>query len=335
MPRHVRRTANLRRRLYEILEHGSIGDRTGPLGGRLLGLLIVINLVWMTLDSVPELQTQYGALFTIIELLSLVVFTIEYALRVWVAAEHAPTRHSSERKARWKFVSSPLGVIDLLAVLPFWLAFVLPVDLRVLLVFRMGRFLKLARYSPAMRSLLDALYNERRALFGCFVILLGATLVAASIMHVIERHAQPEKFGTIPDAMWWAIVTLGTIGYGDVVPITTLGRLVAGATIFGGLIMIALPVGIIATAFAEEIHRRDFMVTWGMVSRVPLFAELNAGEIADIMRLMRAQTVEPGDAIVRRGDTAHSMYFVAAGEVEIELKDGRIRLGVGAFFGAR
>src|SRR5262249_17569321 len=198
-----------------ILEHGAIGDRTGLCVGRLIVALIVVNLVSMTLDSVPALQTQYGPLFTAIELLSLVVFTVEYALRVWVAAEHAPARHSGERTARWKFVSSPLGVIDLLAVLPFWLAFLLPVDLRVLLVFRMGRFLKLARYSPAMRSLLDALYNERRALFGCFVILIGATLLVASIMHVIERHAQPDKFGTIPDAMWWAIVTLGTIGYGD------------------------------------------------------------------------------------------------------------------------
>src|SRR5436305_1613779 len=145
---------------------------------------------------------------------------------------------------------------------------------------------------------------ERRALFGCFIILLGATLISATAMHLVEQHAQPDKFGTIPDAMWWAIVTLGTIGYGDVVPATTLGRLVAGVTIFGGLIMIALPVGIIATAFADEIHRRDFMVTWGMVARVPLFAELNAGEIADIMRLMRAQTVEPGDLIVRRGEVA-------------------------------
>jgi voltage-gated potassium channel len=125
----------------------------------------------MTLDSVPALQAQYGPLFIAIELLSLVAFTIEYALRVWVAAEHAPHRHSSERKARWEFVLSPLRVIDLL-----WFAFVLPADLRVLLVFRMVRFLKLARYSPAMRSLLDALYSERRALFGCFVILLGATL---------------------------------------------------------------------------------------------------------------------------------------------------------------
>ena len=226
MPRRIWRR-DLRRRLYEILEDGAIGNRTGLIVGRLIVVLIITNLVTMALDSVPALQTQYGPLFIAIEFLSLVVFTIEYGLRVWVAAEHAPHRHSSERKARWEFVSSPLGVIDLLAVLPFWFAFVLPGDLRVLLVFRMVRFLKLARYSPAMRSLLDALYSERRALFGCFVILLGATLLAASIMHVIEGHAQPDKFGTIPEAMWWAIVTLGTIGYGDVVPVTVLGRIVA------------------------------------------------------------------------------------------------------------
>src|SRR5262249_14500719 len=135
-----------------------------------------------------------------------------------------------------------------------------------ILIFRIVRFLKLARYSPAMRSLLDVLYRERRALFGCFVILFGAMLFAADIMYLVERHVQPDKLGTIPDAMWWAIVTLGTVGYGDVVPVTTLGRIVATATIFVGLIMVALPIGIIATAFAEEIHRRDFVVTWSMVA---------------------------------------------------------------------
>ena len=334
MPRRTWRPgANLRRRLYEILEHGTIGDRTAVVVGRLIVTLIVVNLVAMTLDSVPALQAQYGPLFLAIEILSLVLFTIEYGLRVWVAAEHAPYRQASERRARWNFMSSPLGIIDLLAVLPFWFALVLPADLRVFLVFRMVRFLKLARYSPAMRSLLDALYNERRALFGCFVILLGATLVAASIMHVIEGHAQPDKFGTIPDAMWWAIVTLGTIGYGDVVPVTPFGRVVASITIFAGLIMVALPIGIVATAFADEVHRRDFVVTWGMVARVPLFADLQATEIADIMRLLHAQQVEPGDVIVRRGEPAHSMYFIAAGEVEIELKHKRVRLGAGHFFG--
>ncbi len=301
--------------------------------GRLIVVLIIANLASMTLESVPALQAQYGALFAAIELISLVVFTAEYGLRVWVAVEHTPVRHLSARRARWNYVTSPLGIVDLLAVLPFWLALAVPADLRVLLVFRIVRFLKLARYSPAMRSLLDALYRERRALFGCFVILIGATLLAANVMYLVERHVQPDKFGTIPDAMWWAIVTLGTIGYGDVVPVTLLGRVVATATIFVGLIMVALPIGIVATAFADEIHRRDFVVTWGMVARVPLFAELQASDIADIMRLLRAQQVEPGVIVARRGEPAHSMYFVAAGEVEIELRHERIRLGAGHFFG--
>jgi voltage-gated potassium channel len=203
----------------------------------------------------------------------------------------------------------------------------------VILIFRIVRFLKLARYSPALRSLLDALYSERRALFGCVVILLGTALIAASLMYLAERSVQPDKLGTIPDAMWWAIVTLGTIGYGDVVPVTPLGKLIASVTIFGGLIMIALPVGIIATAFSEQIHRRDFVVTWGMLARVPLFAGLDAGEIADILRLLRAQTVDSGEVIVRRGDPADCMYFIAAGEVSIDLGTKRVRLGVGHFFG--
>jgi voltage-gated potassium channel len=210
---------------------------------------------------------------------------------------------------------------------------VVPPDLRVLQTLRILRFLKLGRYSPAMLSLLDALYVERRALGGCFLILIGATLLSATAMHLVEHRVQPDKFGTIPDAMWWAIVTLGTIGYGDAVPVTAAGRLIAAATISAGFIMIALPVGIVATAFAEQIHRRDFVVTWGMVARVPLFAGLNAGQIADVMRLMRAQTAEAGAVIARRGEPAHSMYFIAAGEVEIVFKDRRVRLGVGHFFG--
>ncbi|HEY2229013.1 MAG TPA: cyclic nucleotide-gated ion channel [Xanthobacteraceae bacterium] len=323
----------LRHRIYEILHHGTIGDQTSRVTGQAIVVLIIVNLIAVTLQSVPDLAERYGPLFTAVELLSLTVFTLEYGLRVWVAVEHPPYHHLGPHQARLKFIFSAMGIIDLLAVLPFWLALVLPAELRVVLVFRVIRFLKLTRYSAGVSSLLDVIYTERRALFGCFIILMGATLIAASVMHLIERNVQPDKFGTIPDAMWWAIVTLGTLGYGDVVPVTALGRVVAGVTIFLGLIMVALPVGIVATAFAERIHRRDFVVTLGMVARVPLFAGLNAADIADIMRLLRAQQIEAGEVIARRGEAAHSMYFIAAGEVEIELRDQRVRLGAGHFFG--
>ena len=153
------------------------------------------------------------------------------------------------------------------------------------------------------------------------------------MMHLVEGKVQPDKLGTIPDALWWAIVTVGTIGYGDVVPITALGKIIATGTIFLGLILMALPIGIIATAFSEQIHRRDFIVTWGMIAKVPLFAELDAGEIADIMEILRAQLVESGEVIVREGEHAHSMYFIAAGEVEMAIGKKRVRLGAGQFFG--
>jgi len=327
------RTVELRRRIYQVLEQGPVGDAMGVLVDRLLVALILLNLIAVALESVPAIGTRFMLGFELIEFFSLAVFTVEYGLRLWCTVEHGPHRHLSAARARFKYVFSPAGIIDLVAVLPFWFAFILPDDLRLLLVFRIVRFFKIARYSPAMRSLLDVLYRERRALFGCLVITLGSALVAAALMHLAEGNVQPDKLGTIPDALWWAIVTIGTIGYGDVVPVTVLGKLIATGTIFLGLIMMALPIGIIATAFAEQIHRRDFIVTWSMIARVPLFAELDAAEISDIMQLLRAQVAESGETIVRAGDAAHSMYFIAAGEVEVALKKERLRLGVGQFFG--
>lgn len=323
----------LRQRVYEILEQGSPGDRISILVDRLIVLVITVNLIAVVLDSIPELAVRYRLAFNVIEYVSLVVFTVEYGLRLWVAVEHAPFNHGSPSMGRLKYALSGPGIVDLLAVLPFWFAFVLPPDLRVLQVLRIIRFFKIARYSSAMRSLLDVLYSERRALIGCLVIMFGATLIAAALMHLVEGRVQPDKFGNIPTSMWWALVTLGTIGYGDVVPITPAGKLVAAATIFFGLIMVALPVGIIANAFNEQIHRREFVVTWGMVAKVPLFSGLDAVEIADIMRLLRALQAEPGDTIVRRGELGHSMYFIAAGVIEIALPHERVRLGVGQFFG--
>jgi voltage-gated potassium channel len=322
---------NLRDRLYELLEQSHLPNSGGSRFARLIVSIIVIDVVAMVLSSVPELDARFGLLFTVIEAGSLVVFALEYAARFWSIAGHS-LRALSPVRARVDYALSSLGVIDLLAFLPAGVALLVG-DRAALVPVGMLPFLKLVRYSPALRSLLAALHAERRTLFGCLVILTGAVLLFASLLYAIEHTIQPDKFGTIPQAMWWAIVTLGTVGYGDVVPVTPLGKTVAVFAIIGGFVLIALPVAIIATAFADEVRRRDFVVTWGMLARVPLFSHLGAVEIADIMRLLRAQTIESGEILVRRGDAATSMYFITAGEVEIELPTQRVRLSDGAFFG--
>ena len=322
---------DLRDRLYELLEHDHLPYSVGSRFVRLIIFVIVVDVLAMILASVPEFDARFGGLFTLIKIAAVIVFALEYAGRLWSVVGHTPRKLSPARD-RLDYALSSLGIIDLLAFLPAVIALVAG-SRSTLVLLGVLPFFKLVRYSPAMRSLLSALQAERRTLVGCLVILAGAVLFFASLLYAIEHDVQPDKFGTIPQAMWWAIVTLGTVGYGDVVPVTPLGKLVSVFTIIGGLTMIALPVAIISTAFADEVRRRDFVVTWGMLARVPLFSHLSAAEIADIMRLLRAQTIESGEILVRRGDAASSMYFITAGEVEIELPSHRVRLSDGTFFG--
>ncbi|MGA9087823.1 MAG: cyclic nucleotide-gated ion channel [Bradyrhizobium sp.] len=322
---------DLRDRLYELLEPNHLPYSGGARFVRLIVSIIIIDVLAMILASVPQFDARFGWLFTIVKIGAVAVFGLEYLARLWSAVGHSP-RKKSPAQDRIEYAVSSLGIIDLLAFLPAAIALIAG-SRSTLVLLGVLPFFKLVRYSPAMRSLLAALHAERRTLFGCLVILAGAVLVFASLLYGIEHDVQPDKLGTIPQAMWWAIVTLGTVGYGDVVPVTPLGKLVSVFAIVGGLTMIALPVAIISTAFADEVRRRDFVVTWGMLARVPLFSHLSAAEIADIMRLLRAQTIESGEILVRRGDVASSMYFITAGEVEIELPNRRVRLSDGTFFG--
>lgn len=324
--------ALLRRRMHVILDGGR-HDRIGRFTHRFLIALVALSVVSVILESVPDLAYDYGAIFLGIENFAVAAFTVEYVLRLWCAPEHTPYADKTPFGARLAFVFSGSAIIDLATVLPVYASYFLNADLRILLFLRLLRFFKLARYSPGLRSLIAVMEAERKALIASGTILIGGVLFAGAAMHVAEHEIQPEKFGSIPAAMWWAIVTITTVGYGDVTPVTLAGRMVAAVTMVMGYVMLGLPVGIVATAFAEEIHRREFVVTWSMIASVPLFRTLDAPAIAEIMRYLRAQSVPAGTLIVRKGESAHSMYFIAEGEVEVELPGENVRLGVGQFFG--
>ena len=285
----------------------------------------------MILASVPEFDASFGWLFTSIEVLAVVAFALEYLARLWSVVGHS-LRAVTPTRARLEYAFSSLGIIDLLAFLPSAVALVAGRPPRAGAVRHAAVPQAGALFAGAAFAAGGAPCRAPH-LFGCVVILTGAVLLFATLLYAIEHNVQPDKFGTIPQAMWWAIVTLGTVGYGDVVPMTPLGKIVSVFAIVVGFAMIALPVAIVSRAFTDEVRRRDFIVTWAMLARVPLFTHLGASEIVDIMRLLRAQTIEAGEVLVRRGDPASSMYFITAGEVEIELPSQRVRLSNGTFFG--
>lgn len=324
-----------RHRAYVILEGGRSGGILGHVVEVLLVSLIVGNVAAYTLQSIPWFDNQFSPFFSIFESVSVVVFTIEYIARVWTAPED-PTVARGKRWPRLSFALRPMMVIDFISFAPAYVALFIPfIDLRFLRLIRLLRLLKIARYSPALSTLAQVLAEERRALYGTVLLLLCAMVFAAAAMHVVEGsnpHANP-AFANMPDAMYWAITTLTTVGYGDVTPSTELGRLIAGVTMIVGLGLFALPVGIVATGFVNSIHRRDFVVTFGMLSRVPLFRGIDAQIIGDLMVMLRARAVSAGTIISAAGARADAMYFVISGEVEANLQNGKIRFRTGDFFG--
>ena len=320
----------LRHRLYSLLEAGGSTPTAAAFDQFMVGL-ISLNVFAVVLESVPSIERQFGTEFFAFEVVSIAIFTIEYLARLWVAIEIPIVRQRGPIVGRLMFASRFSMLVDLFAFAPFYIAALIVggIDLRVLRVFRLLRFMKLVRYSPAMLTLRRALYEERRALVGAFILMIGTAVFSGAIMHAIE----PSNFQSIPEGMWWALATLTTIGYGDAVPHTPAGKIFGAMIMVLGLGLFALPIGIVATAFVNEIHRRDFVVTWGMVARVPLFSTLNAASIAEVMKIMRTRMLTPGTVLAARGDEAEGMYFIADGELRIDLPRRQLQLGAGEFFG--
>jgi voltage-gated potassium channel len=323
-----------RRRVYLALEGGRAGGPVGAIVESVLIALIVLNVAAYTLQSVPAFEDTHRHAIAVFELVSIGMFALEYLLRLWTAPEDPLGGEHGPVLGRIRFALRPMMVVDFLAFAPAIVALFVPfADLRVLRLFRLLRLLKIARYSPALSALARVLVDERRALYGSVLLFACALLLFAAAMHAVEGAAQPAAFGTIPDAMWWAVATLTTVGYGDVVPHTALGRALAGIAMVVGLGLAALPVGIVATGFANSIHRRDFVVTFGMLARVPLFQGFDARTVSEIMDMLRAYTVGAGNIISPSGERASAMYLVVAGEVEAQMPDARLRFTSGDFFG--
>lgn len=246
-----------RKRTYEILEIATDGDRPSKIVDYLLITLIVLNVIFVVIETLPSLEGRYEAFFEAFDFFSAIIFALEYGFRVWSCVE-AVTRQRSlpNSRTRINYMFSPMAMIDLLSFLPSLLQVFIDADLRFLRILRLLRMFKLTRYSTSMEMVLNVVRKEKNAFFASFFVLIVLMVISASGMYHLEHAYQPEAFSSIPEAMWWAMVTLTTVGYGDVTPVTALGKILGGFIIIGGVGIVALPAGIMASAFAEEMRIR-------------------------------------------------------------------------------
>lgn len=335
-PLHVGRGIRLRMRLHDLLMDRTVMTpyKTWLDYGLIAVVLInVASVVWVTEESIPW---EHEEILLALDWITTLMITLEYLLRLWVCVDDPPLIRLARWKARLKYATTPMGLVDLVAILPSYIGLLSSVDARVLLILRLLRLLKMARYSPGISSVMAAIEAERRALVASLLIIVLALVLVAGIMHLIEGPVQPQNFGSIPKAMWWAIITLTTTGYGDVVPVTPLGRIFAGMTTLLGIIVCAVPAGIIASSFMTEIRKRDFVVSCRLVAKVPFFHRLDAVQLADIAATLQAQVLPAKHLVFHHGDLVHRVYFLIEGEVLISLRDGtRLTFGPGDFFGER
>jgi len=246
----------MKRRIHNIL---TVSNKSGDLSwffDLFIITLIILNVVAIVLESIEPLRQEFRIAFDYFEIFSVIVFTVEYILRIWTA--NLIPEYKKIISGNIRYALSPLAIIDLLAFLPFYLPFV-GVDLRLLRmlrIFRVFRLFKIARYIEALSFITRVFKKKKEELVISLIFTVFLLLVAATFMYYIENEIQPEKFSSIPETMWWGIATLTTVGYGDIYPITPLGQFLGGIIAIIGIGLFALPTGILASGFSDEISRR-------------------------------------------------------------------------------
>jgi voltage-gated potassium channel len=282
--------------------------------------VLAIGLVAMAIMTVPEFRA--ASTWCMVSLWGcLAFFAGELLLKSWTGSDAK------------NYLLTVSGVIDLLAVLPIPLALLLGVRPDSAWLLASLWLLKLAPVVPGLSLLGRVIEQEARLLASVFVLFLIVLLLSAVALYVLEGAGQPLRFGSVPRSLWWAVTTLTTTGYGDAVPETALGRLIAAVVMVCGLGLFGLWAGILATGFAAEHRRRDFIRNWDLVTSVPFLRNLNAPSIIELTRLLRRLDLPERSVVVRRGRPGDCMYFIASGEVEVRLEPQPIRLSAGSFFG--
>ena len=248
----------IRKGLFEILEKDDGDNRLSRRFDLFIMIMIFLNMIAVIMETVASVYIKYEDFFEWFEIISVVVFTLEYVGRIWTCTLIERYRHPI--KGRIQFILSPIGLIDLLAILPFYLPFIMSIDgriLRLLRLFRLVRIFKMGRYSTAFQMIANVLNRRKEELLVTLTIVLLVLVLASSLMYYVEHEVQPEAFSSIPATMWWGVATLTTVGYGDVYPITSIGRVLGAFIAIMGVGIFALPAGIIASGFEAEIRKKS------------------------------------------------------------------------------
>ncbi len=244
-------------RCWELLEPGNDNDLLSKKVDIFLLSLISLNILSVILETVDSLFSEYKIYFQVFEFFSVCIFTLEYLARVW-SCINQKKNNESNLKIRIKYIFSLPALIDAIAILPSIIAIIYPtIDLRFIRALRIVRLLKFSRYSSSINSLVTVIWDQRRSFGAAYFILLIALIISSSGMYLVEKDFQPEKFGSIPHAMWWAIATVTSVGYGDVTPVTNAGKIFGSIIMILGILTIALPSGILAAAFTDFTRRNQ------------------------------------------------------------------------------